>query len=199
MGQLLIRMAAAVGVLIAIVALVGSFLPRDFDFEARVAIQATDQEIYDYLVDLKKWEEWSSWSEKISPDIKIEYGNSTVGDNASKRWTDVRGTGKLWLTKVEPPRQVDFQLEFRGFRDMRNELTIEKNQENEGCVVSWHSQGQLPSGPFYGYFAFLFESGMKAEYQKNLERLKQVVLQSRKKNPAKDKPASEGKSIESGL
>ena len=177
MGQLLLRIGVAVLLMIGVLALIGSFLPRDFNFDADVEIPAEQTLVYQYLADLKKWEEWSNWSEKISPDIKVEYGNQTSGKGASQRWTDVRGTGKLWITAATPPDEIAFQLEFRGFSEMRNRFEL--SAVNGGTKVRWASEGTLPAGPFYGYFGFLFESGMKAEYQKNLDRLKKVVLQSK--------------------
>ncbi|HMO12961.1 MAG TPA: SRPBCC family protein [Pirellulaceae bacterium] len=51
-------------------------------------------------------------------------------------------------------------------------------QPREFCKVTWTSTGRLPSGPFYGYLAFVFEGAMRSEYSACLERLKNIVQDS---------------------
>lgn len=179
MAKLFLRVLLAFLGLIALLAIVGFFLPRDFRVEVSDVIAAPREVVFAQLNDLRKWEGWSSWNQTDVPGLKIEYGPETVGAGATQRWTEARGGGKIWITASDPPQALDYRLEFGGFQDLENQIRLAESET--GTRVTWTSTGSLPRGPFYGYFGFLFESGMEYEYQKSLDRLKEVVESSNRK------------------
>ena len=47
---------------IAVIAIVGSLLPRSYDFEVTETIGASPDRIYQEMESLPKWQAWSQWS-----------------------------------------------------------------------------------------------------------------------------------------
>jgi hypothetical protein len=68
---------------------------------------------------------------------------------------------------------IEYEMEFANFPKMTSQ--IELAPTNNQVRVSWASQGKLPGGPFYGYFAAFFSSQMRSEYERSLDNLKLVI------------------------
>ena len=67
-------------------------------------------------------------------------------------------------------------MTFAGFPEMASQFELRPGREDPNRTeVVWSSQGRLPGGPFYGYFAPFFATQMRNEYDKSLARLKEQV------------------------
>lgn len=174
MGKYYFRLALLVGAVIAFLALVGSLLPRSYSFETTIEIKAKSEAVFGELNSLRRWPLWSKqFNPALIDGLKITYNGSEAGEGAAQSWSDVRGAGKLWITKSEPAKRVAYQVKFGRFPPMSSEFTL--TPQGDSTEVLWRSEGKLPGGPFYGYFGWLFPIQMKNEYQKSLESLKQLV------------------------
>jgi hypothetical protein len=129
--------------------------------------------VFPYINELQNWQQWSNFSEERIDGLKITYGSTTAGENASQKWEDVRGSGKLWITKSTANQMIQYDMNFAEFPTMNSTIELEKNGDQ--TTVVWQSTGSLPSGPFYGFFAMLFPGQMNYEYQQSLIRLKEAV------------------------
>ena len=154
---------------------VGYFLPRDYQIESTIFIEAPPAEVFALVDSLPNWREWSNFNESRIPGLKIEYGEVRTGKGAAKTWTDVRGHGKLWITNSQPDSLVEYDLDFGDFPTMTSK--IEFAVAKGGTSVHWKSEGSLPSGPFYGYTGLLFPTHMTYQYEQDLVRLKQLAEQ----------------------
>ena len=168
------RLLLLIGAVVGIIALIGSLLPRDYDFESQVTIVAPPDVIFDKIDNLRNWQQWSKQFNPINiAGLEINYSGEDSGIGAVQTWTDPRGNGKLWITASEPDQSIDYQAIFGDFPEM--ESRIELSPQGASTQVIWSSKGSLPAGPFYGFFGTFFPTQMKHEYTRSLEALKTAV------------------------
>ena len=165
-----LRLFGLIFVVVCVIAIIGSLLPRSYDFEIKETISASPERIYQEMETLPKWQGWSQWSIENETVESLEYSD----DGLSQTWTDERGEGSLWITNREENQSVSYSMTFGNFPEMKS--TIHLKSLGEGSTeVRWQSQGQLPSGPFYGYFGPFFSTGMKSHYQYGLSKIAKIV------------------------
>ena len=168
------RLLLLIGVVVGIIAVIGSLLPRDYDFESRVTIVAPPDVIYDKIDNLQNWQQWSKQFNPVGIEgLEIRYSGEDSGVGAVQTWFDPRGNGKLWITATVPYQSIDYQATFGDFPEM--ESRFEFLPQGASTQVTWSSSGSLPGGPFYGFFGAFFPTQMKHEYNRSLEELKRVV------------------------
>ena len=109
------RLLMLIAALLAIVAVIGSLLPRSYDFEAVAVIDAPREVVFEQVNTIKAWQDWSQWSPQQVADLEVEYSGTEAGVGAAQKWTDVRGDGKLWIVESVPDQKVAYKLEFAGF------------------------------------------------------------------------------------
>ena len=156
-----------------LVAIVGNFLPRDYEFETSRNIKAEPDAVFAMINELPNWKLWSNWNPERVPDLKIQYGEIQKGEGAVQTWTDSRDSGKLWITESQPNKLLQYRLKFGDFPEMESQINLK--QSGKVTQVTWTSKGKLPNGPFYGYFAMIFPTQMRYQYEHNLQRLAEIV------------------------
>ena len=161
-----LRLFGLIFIFICIVAGVGYLLPRSYDFEVGTTIDVEPQVVFDNIDKFPDWHEWSYLSSK-NPNISfLEFKD----DGSTLEWTDNRGQGVMKITETEPGKMIKVSSNYGTFPEMISTLTV--SSDAGFTVVTWRSVGELPSGPFYGYFAPFFPNGMRAQYSESLRKLK---------------------------
>lgn len=169
------RFFLLIAAIVAFFALIGSLLPRNYDFACDIEIAAPATEVFPKLNELPIWQDWSmQWNPDVIDGLEIQYNQPTSGVGAAQTWTDSRGQGKLWITESNLDKRIDYTMKFANFPEMQSQFVLEPNGPDK-TKVTWSSNGRLPPGPFYGFFGSIFSMQMKNEYDKSLEKLKQVV------------------------
>jgi len=179
-----------IAVVLGIVAVIGSLLPRDYDFESVAVIDAAPESVFEQVNTMKAWGDWSQWSPQQVEGLEVEYSGTAAGVGAAQAWTDPRGDGKLWIIESVPNQAVAYKLEFAGFPEMASSIKLSPMSDEGGeggnpgeqvqTKVVWSSSGTLPGGPFYGFFSPFFATGMQHQYDASLLRLKELVEKSGK-------------------
>ena len=171
--RLLLLIAAIIGVLL----LFEQLLPRSYDFQQSVEIDRPAEKIFPYLNSLKKWPQWSQQfnMQKIEG-LDIKYSGTEEGVGAAQTWTEIRGSGKIWITESQPAEALTYEGEFHNFPRMTSTFTLDSAGENK-TIVTWRSTGQLPRTPPYGLMAPIFKTHMEYEYEKSLTSLKELAEQ----------------------
>ena len=169
--RLLMLIAAIIGVLL----LFEQLLPRSYDFQRSVEIDRPAEEIFPYLNSLEKWPQWSQQF-NLKHIEEIKYNGTDEGVGAAQTWTEIRGSGKLWITESKPNEELAYESEFHDFPKMTSLLTLDPSSDNE-TVVTWRSTGQLPRAPLYGLMNSIgvYETHMEYQYEKSLAALKALV------------------------
>ncbi len=173
------RVVAAFLGLIAVVLIVGYFLPREFRIDQTVEIAAPPERIFPLVNRLPNWQLWSpSWDPAKNEHLKIVHSGQIEGVGALRQWEELRGVGKLWITVSEENRKLEYSSEFSTFPAMTSIMTlnpITDEQGNTKTKFTWTSVGSLPNGPFYGWFGFLVKSGLGQQYARDLDLLREVA------------------------
>lgn len=171
--RLLLLIAAIIGVLL----LFEQLLPRSYDFQQSVEINGPAEEIFPYLNSLKKWPQWSQqFNMQVIDGLVIKYSGTDEGVGAAQTWTEIRGSGKIWISESSPSEALTYEGEFHNFPKMTSGFTLDSAGENK-TLVTWRSAGQLPRTPLYGLMAPIFSTQMGHEYEKSLAALKALVEQ----------------------
>lgn len=173
MLNLLVRIIIAVSVLVGIVLLIGTLLPREYETTNSIEIPAAPGDVFPFLVDLQEWQLWSPWNADTEG-LRVTLGDRTSGVGATQTWTEPRGEGSLVLTEVVDNERVLYRSEFANFPELTGTFQLTEI-DPQRTRVTWQTQGALPGGPFYGWFGMMFSTAMQGEYQKSLTRLKQHV------------------------
>ena len=169
--RLLLLIAAIIGVLL----LFEQMLPRSYDFQQSVEINRPAEEIFPYLNSLKKWPQWSEQFNMQKIDgLIIKYSGTEEGLGAAQTWTEIRGTGKIWISESKPYEELSYEGEFHNFPKMSSTFTLDPAGD-EKTIVTWRSTGRLPQTPPYGLLSTIFEAQMEHEYEKSLAGLKALV------------------------
>lgn len=173
MTKYFLRLLLLVGAIIGVIAIIGSLLPRAYSFSSEIEIQASPETIFPKINSLSQWQSWSlQWNPAKIEGLQINYSGEPEGVGATQNWTDIRGDGKLWITKSVPQQSVTYESLFDNFPKMTS--TMELVPDGGNTRVVWSSEGRLPGGPFYGFFGSFFSIHMKAEYERSLEKLKMI-------------------------
>ena len=160
MANLLLRIFLAVGACVLLMMLIGSLLPRGFDVSASTTINATPEQVFPMLNDLRQWQAWSPWNEREVKGLSVEYSDPSTGAGAVMKWTEPRGDGKLWITSTDPPESINFSHRAVGYPQIDSYIQLAVS--GDSTTVTWRSSGSLPGGPFYGWTAWLFPAGYES-------------------------------------
>ena len=71
MKSLFIRVVLAFVAFLALLAVIGSLLPRDFHVKASIDIDAPASVVFDQINNLENWPSWSAWNSNDIPNLVI--------------------------------------------------------------------------------------------------------------------------------
>jgi hypothetical protein len=158
--------------LVAVLVVVGLFLPRQWHVERTVVIKAAPEHIHPLVNDLKEWQSWAAWTKDMDPQVRNEYGGPASGVGASWAWNGPKmGHGKMTIVKSELASGVwvDEMIETDDGVNARGSLTW--TPEGEGTKVKWVDEGTLPP-VIGGYAVSMIETMLGDNFQTGLEKLK---------------------------
>ncbi len=175
--------AIGLGVLLLVFIITGFLLPSRYSVERSLTINASPDRIHQLVGDLRRWPEWTPWTE-MDPTITTTYGSTTTGAGASQVWSGESGGGELTFTQSDPLIGIDYEMSFDGeyFSDgvMRYEVTP------TGTRVTWGMTGEMNN--FIGrYMGLLMGSMVGPSFEAGLKKLKTAV----ESLPAMDSPMEE--------
>ncbi len=155
--------------------LVSLFLPAQYRVERSIPINASPEAIFTNINTLKTWPEWTAWTVKRYPDMKIRFAGPESGPGATYEWEGkTSGNRRLKLTGAEPNRRVDFELNFeQGKYVSRGSIVLA--QVEDSVTATWSNEGDLGRNPVSRYFGLFMDKLMGPDLEKGLQNLKQRV------------------------
>jgi len=183
-----IRLLLLVGCVIGFIALIGSLLPRNYEFRSEIEIDAPASVVFAELNQLSTWQTWSHWNRSDLPGFSVEYSGPDAGVGATQVWTEPRGSGKLWFTVSEadaPQPRIEYESLFANFPTMAGVITLtplesgsdqaDETPSKSKTKIEWVNSGRLPAGPTYGFLAPFFSGHIQYVYDNSLNRLKEKL------------------------
>jgi uncharacterized protein YndB with AHSA1/START domain len=147
------------------------FLSSHYSVERRITIDAPPRQVYAYVVDLARWQAWSSW-EDPEAEYTISSPSSGVGAEMSWRGEQV-GQGRLSIEATEAPRMIRTQLEFAETEEPSQGHWRFTRLADGRTKVTWRMSGEL--GYFSRYFGLLLPDMIGEDFDKGLKNLKTVA------------------------
>lgn len=151
------------------------FQPDVTHVERSRVIQGSPDAIMPQLTDMKRWVEWSPWSDR-DPNIKWTFSDPTGGKGAWYEWEgneDV-GKGRMEVTAVESDA-VTYALTFLDPFPSESTVTFRLEPEGQGTQVTWIMDSNNSfSTKVFMIFAD-FDALLGADFELGLERLAKQV------------------------
>lgn len=138
-------------------------------------IDASPSEVFDKLTDYHQWGEWSPWDE-LDPSMTKTYTGETGQVGAGYSWTGNRkvGEGRMTTTSIEPPNQLDIDLEFIKPFKSQSVTTFLVEPQGEGSAVTWRMTGSHNwMSKIMGIFKSM-DSMLGPDFEKGLANLKRI-------------------------
>lgn len=161
-------------VLVAVIALlviVGLFLPSEYHVTRSVVIDAEREQIHTLVGDLKQWLEWDPWRD-MDPTIETVYGETSSGVGAHQTWTGESGSGELTFTRCDPASGVVYDMAFDEGK-YRSVGSMLYEPVAGGTKVTWDWKGDSGMN-IVGRYLGLFMDGMVGPaFEAGLRQLKQ--------------------------
>lgn len=162
---------AVVGAIALAAVLVGLFLPSTFAVRRSIDIAAPADRIYDYVVEPRKWSQWSVWTRR-DPAMRIVYSGPPFGMGARWSWeSKSEGNGTMEFTRVEPNRRVEYALFFPDF-NMRSTGVIAIEPRDGVTRVTWTNDGDVGGNPLKHFLAAAMDRIVGPDFEQGLANLK---------------------------
>ena len=160
--------------LVAIYFLIISLMPSKVYVERSIVVNASQEDIFNYLEDLRNFQEWAPWAE-IDPNTKYSYEGPLKGVGTQMNWdSDQRGMGygSLWIDSVTPNEQINLKIQLPDF-DKPADMSFYFTKEGDSTRISWDFQTD-----FYGFWKFYVQwtkEEFEPDYEKGLLNIKKVL------------------------
>jgi uncharacterized protein YndB with AHSA1/START domain len=115
-----------------------------YTVERSTVVQALPERVYELVQDFHQWPAWSPW-EDLDPDMQRTYGGPPSGVGSSYAWSGNRkaGSGRMEITRADPPRRVEIALRFDKPFKSSNATSFALTPGGGGTEVTWTMVGPL--------------------------------------------------------
>lgn len=161
--------------LVAILAIVGMFLPRYVSVERDLVVNAAPEAVYPHVSSLQAFSEWSPWGD-IDPDMVVNYSGPEEGVGNVMEWTSENpnvGNGRQEILEVVENESVRTALDFGDMGTAEAWWRLEP--DGDGTRVQWGLTADMGGGPVGRWFGLMMDSWVGADYERGLARLQASV------------------------
>lgn len=146
-----------------------------YTIERSITIDAAPGRIHPYLVDFRRWIDWSPW-EGLDPELKRNYTGADHGVGAEYAWSGNRkaGAGTMTITG-NSPRRVDVRLIFSRPMKATNNVVFTLAATGETTAVTWSMTGEHSLFSRVGTALGFFDKMLGKDFEKGLSALKATV------------------------
>lgn len=136
--QILVGLLVVVGAVLAY----ASTKPDTFRVERSIRVGAAPTKVFAHIDDFHRWVSWSPW-EKIDPDMKRSYGETTAGKGATYAWEGNKkvGSGRMEIVDSSPTSKVVIKLDFLVPFEAHNTTEFTIVPDGDGTNVTWAMYG----------------------------------------------------------
>jgi effector-binding domain-containing protein len=171
------KIITVLAILLLVIAAIGFiFFSPHMHFERSIVINQRPAVIYNYISDLKNFNEWSPFY-KMDTTAKYELVNGSTGVGATLQWDSKKsdvGKGKLTLSDLKPDSVVRMTLKMDdNERPGYAYYTI--NPEGDSTKVTWGMDGDAGPNPLYRIMGAFMGSFMGKIFDQGLKDLKNNV------------------------
>lgn len=165
----------ALAVLAGLLAAISLLLPARLQLQRSIEIGAAPQRVYGTVADLRRFHEWSPWSD-LDPATQYTQSGPAGQPGSRLEWRSQLprvGAGSQEIVVAEPPREVGLRLVFDDRGEARWTLRFEELRS--GTRVIWQLDMDLGLNPVRRWTALIVQGSVGADYARGLDRLKALV------------------------
>lgn len=172
---MLLKFFRLIFILILLLIIGSIFLPSTYQVKRSLVINASGDQIFEKVNNLKNWPTWTAWTKERFPDMEIGFQGPESGVGAIYHWQgNSVGKGSLEIIKAEPGQGIWYDLKF-GEENKISHGSITLEQTPEGVKVSWQDSGTFGGNPFNKYFGLAMDKMMGPDFEMGLNSLKKQL------------------------
>jgi polyketide cyclase/dehydrase/lipid transport protein len=165
-----------VAALIVLCLVIGLFLPRQWDVERSILVNAPRSKIHPWVESPARWNDWFALEEmKSDPNYRVSTSGPEKGVGATYEWSGgASGRGRIVIAESDVRSGVQFDewIEVDATEPKNGTGRIVYSDAPDGSTrVTWSDQGTLPP-VIGGYLRGLVNASMAKAFEKGLVNLK---------------------------
>lgn len=173
----LIEFLLAVVITIAVIMVIGLFLPGHGTVERSIIIERPARHVFDLLNSYKRFNEWSPWHKKDNA-ASYTFSGPETGQGARMDWSgnEVVGAGSWEILESTPTSLV--KMVHRQQNGRTGTVTFDIGSSDLGVKVLWRYDVELGGNPIERLRGRYLDSSIGSDYQYGLMRLKALLESS---------------------
>lgn len=183
------KLVLAVLVLIVLLLGIGFLLPKEWDVQRSVVINAPASAVYPMVATLKTWPDWTYWNRERDPSCAWSFEGPETGAGAVMKWDgEVHMQGTLTIDSGDPATGIQYTLDMEGMPPLKGSIALAA--EGAGTKVTWHDHGKSDGMPWSNWMLFfLADPVIGGFFEEGLTNLKtRVEAAAPTKEPDSAKP-----------
>jgi len=165
-------------VIIVVLFIISFFLPSKVYVERSSVIHATQDAVFNEVNDLKNWKKWTPYHQE-GADIRINYGDTTLGKNAYYEWrtnnysNNNADNGSVKITESIPHNSIVARVNFMG----QNEILCRfKFNSSDGTTkMKWSMEANTGWNPIQKFFGLIMNNYWDPYCEKGMRSLDSVL------------------------
>ncbi|MBF90868.1 MAG: hypothetical protein CMP75_03790 [Flavobacteriales bacterium] len=166
-------------VIIAIFCCVAYLLPKEFEVNRTIEINAPMESIYEQASVLSNWANWSAWHE-MDPEADYTYSSPNAGVGAYYSWDgnpDLVGQGKLTILEADGSSSLKTEVIFLkdGEENGRGNGVWALSETNGVTLVVWSFLGDMGYNPIARWMGLLMDGILGPQLESGLNNMKEYL------------------------
>jgi uncharacterized protein YndB with AHSA1/START domain len=173
------RLGLGLVLLVAVLVAVSFALPQNISVARSRVINAPEADVFPYLNDYRKFNEWSPWAAR-DPKTVYTFEGPPQGVGARMTWRSDNpevGAGSQEIIESEPNKYLKVALSFEGEGGGEADFTLDPS--GAGTKVTWGFSSDVGNNPMMRWMGLMFDRWIGADYEAGLARLEQRIAQAR--------------------
>lgn len=175
------KILIAIGIIIALLLLVGLFVKKEYHVKKEVTINLPIQQVYDYIKLLKNQDNYSKWN-KLDPAMKKSYKGTDGTIGFVSHWESDKedvGWGEQEIKKIDEGKRIDVELRFiKPFESTSNAYVTTTALSPNQTKVEWGFDGKM-AYPTNLFLLFMdMQEMIGGDLQEGLDNLKKILEQN---------------------
>jgi hypothetical protein len=158
-----------------VVAFIGGsrFFPSTYLVKETVIVNKPVHESFDYLSNLKNWEEWSLWNTDLDSTLYFFYNNK-MGQVGARQYLagELIGNGFIEITQSQKDSSLNYYMYLRQGDMIANGKFEFKQIDNRQTEIAWIDSGDVGNNPIKRYMIPMVTKSTAQSFKDGLSRIK---------------------------
>lgn len=151
-------------------------IPEYWTVQRSLEIKSDAAKIYPYLVNLQRWNEWTSLNTKPTEDVTITFSGPESGVGAIQTWHNKSydTKGSLQITEAIADKSIQYMITMgQDSHEMKAQVQLQPLEQATRIV--WSAEGHSGYNPKNRFFSLFLDKFIGNDFELGLQQLKQKV------------------------